>query len=263
MHVRIICMLIQKSEKYCKLHFIFRNCSLLVANQESIELPDEECVESCLDQYIAEDWFSEEQNDYTALLLEDNAPTPRGFKWIRLRSLFSKNLRYAGLASRALNLFHFRKTVRYCSFCGGPLQDDKFETAKTCIVCGETYFPKVSPTVIVLVEKNDEILLVRPSQKNTDVYTCIAGYVEAGESLEECVKREVFANVGLSVSEVSYVTSQSWSYPDQVMMAFKAKWESGSISIQTDNIDDAKFFSRLSLPSIPGVGTIAHELIMS
>ncbi len=141
------------------------------------------------------------------------------------------------------------------------MQDDKYETARKCILCGHVTFPVIAPAMIVLVEKDDSILLARHSQRNTDIFTCLAGYVEYGESAEESVAREVREEVGIEIENIRYVTSQSWPFPDQLMLAFRANWKSGELTPCRDEIDEAHWFSRDNLPAIPKPGSVAHMLI--
>ena len=109
--------------------------------------------------------------------------------------------------------------------------------------------------------KGDKLLLAKHSRRNTDIYTCLAGYVEAGENLEDCVRREVFEETGIELGEVRYVASQSWPFPDQLMAGFRAEWKSGDIEIQKNEISDARWFDKNNLPEIPKPGSLAYKLI--
>jgi NAD+ diphosphatase len=113
----------------------------------------------------------------------------------------------------------------------------------------------------VRVEKDGKILLARHVQRIPDIYTCLAGYVELGESLEECVQREVREEAGLEVADVRYVGSQHWPYPNQLMLGFAARWKSGELKLQPEELADARWFDPADLPHIPPPGSMAHRLI--
>lgn len=116
--------------------------------------------------------------------------------------------------------------------------------------------------MIVLVSKGDKILLARHKHRNTDVFTCLAGYVETGESLEECVAREIQEESGIKVTNIRYRGSQIWPFPDQLMTAFTAEWESGELVPEATEINELCWFSRDNLPPIPRKGSVAYRLIM-
>ncbi|MDR1747555.1 MAG: NAD(+) diphosphatase [Spirochaetaceae bacterium] len=241
--------------------FIFRGSELLLRNIPDIELPSEEVVRKCLKENFGRDWFTEKTMGYSAVHLESDAPTPAECRWVRLRILFHENNPLAPLAGRALGLLNWRKSARFCSFCGGALVDDKYETARRCSACDRVLYPRLSPAVMILVQKGDTILLIRHSDRNTDTYTCIAGYIEHGESLEECAVREVREETSLEIANIHYLGSQYWPYPDQLMTVFRADWAGGEIFLQDGDLEEAAWFHRDRLPEIPKPGTIAYRLI--
>ncbi len=241
--------------------FVFRESQLLLRDTPDIELPSEEVIRKCLKENFGKDWFTEKNRGYSSVQLESDAPTPTECRWVRLRTLFTGNNPLAPLAGRALGLLNWRQSARFCGFCGGSMVDDKYETARRCMACDRILYPRLSPAVIVLVEKGDTILLVRSSDRNTDTWTCIAGYVEPGESLEECAAREVKEETSLDISNVHYLGSQCWPYPDQLMAAFRADWAGGGIFLQDRELEEAAWFHRDRLPDIPKPGTIAYRLI--
>ena len=106
------------------------------------------------------------------------------------------------------------------------------------------------------------MLLVKNKNRKYDTYACVSGFVELGETLEQAVKREVLEETGICIKNIRYTGSQSWPFPDQLMLAFLADYESGEIKIQESELDDAKWFSRDNLPEIPKRGSVAHNLIM-
>ncbi|MGP1587867.1 MAG: NAD(+) diphosphatase [Treponemataceae bacterium] len=246
------------------LHYIFCNYSVLVVNSDELELPSDKVVKKCFEHQVVIDWFGEPEYQYTAIALEDDCPAPAGCKWISIRSLFEKQnseKTQVRCAARAHSILKWRKKRRYCSKCGTLMKDDKFETARTCPKCSSKLYPSVTPAMIVLVEKGDEILLARHVERNNDVYTCLAGFIEAGESAEQAVIREIKEEVGIEIENIRYITSQAWPFPDQLMIAFKADYKSGKITIQEGEIEDARWFKKTELPAIPKEGSVAYALI--
>ncbi len=272
-------MISNQMNLFCETHFIFRENSIILQGEK---LPDDTVMRKCLELNAASDWFAETDYGYSAILLEKDSPPPSGCTEVPLREFFAgmQNIKMLGpfesargdnkfisgeelvaLASRARGLLNFRNAKRYCAKCGGVLQDDNYFTARTCVLCGKQYFPQLEPAIIVLVSKGDEILLAKHRNRNDDVYSCIAGFVEIGEKIEQTVKREILEEVGIKVKDVRYVGSQSWPFPDQLMLAFRAEYESGEITIQQEELKDAAWFKRDKLPKVPGPGSVAHNLI--
>lgn len=185
--------------------------------------------------------------------------------WIRLRALTGSEdpvlAAHSAPACRALGLLNWHNASRFCGRCGHPLDDHHSEIARRCPSCDRLFYPRISPAIIVLVRKEGKILLARHAARNQDVFSCIAGFLEHGESLEECVAREVREEVGISVKNIVYVGSQSWPYPDQHMVAFYADWASGEISPDHAEIAEARWFDPDNLPNSPMRGTVAWNLI--
>ena len=185
--------------------------------------------------------------------------------WIKLRTIIASPEPEVALlgpsATRALGLLNWHNSHRFCSRCGGEYLDHPKQVARVCSRCSKIVFPRLSPAIIVLVQKEGKILLARHVDRNQDVFSCIAGYVEHGESLEECVVREVAEETGLRVHNVRYAGSQSWPFPDQYMVAFYADWESGDICVDPGELLEAKWFDRDNLPNHPMAGTVAWRLI--
>jgi len=186
---------------------------------------------------------------------------PAGGEWVRLRELLGAAAPQAATACRALGMLNWRAAHRFCGACGGALAEHPTETARICAACGRVEYPNLAPAVIVRVEKEGRILLARHVQRIPDLWTCLAGYVELGESLEECVRREVREEAGIDVDDVRYVGSQHWPYPNQMMVGFRARWASGELKLQPEELAEARWFDPAELPKIPPPGSMAWRLI--
>ena len=139
--------------------------------------------------------------------------------------------------------------------------DSFVQCTEECQNCKKMHFPRIEPCIIVVVEKDGKILLARHIHRNQDIYACVAGFIEAGESAEQAVERELFEETGIKVKNVTYRGSQSWPFPDQLMLGFTAEYQSGEINIQKEEIADAQFFDPNNLPPSPKEGSIAYRLI--
>jgi len=251
----------KKLDSFLKDHYLFCGTNIILQNGK---LPDERILKKCLDLNVASDWFNDEEYDFSAVELEKDCPVPAGCEEKSLREFFwdVKDSPFdVTKASRAKGLLNFRKNKRFCSCCGKPLKDDPNFVARTCTVCNKQFFPQLEPAVIIIVNKGDKILLARHKNRGDGIYSCIAGFVEMGETIEETVKREIKEEVGINVKNIRYVASQAWPFPDQLMLAFYCDWESGEIKIQEDEISHADWFERGNMPKIPGPGSVAYNLI--
>jgi len=247
-------------------HFIFRSSELFLLNDNTLprSLPAE-FDELRVDSFS----FQAGGREVVAISLkvseDETFPTcPTGY-WITVRAVLASLdpavAAHSPVVARALGLSNWHRENRFCPRCAGPLEDHETETARHCPACGNLLFPRLSPAIIVLVRRGEEFLLARHAARNTGVWACIAGYLEHGENLEECVRREVLEETGLTVGNVRYVGSQSWPFPDQFMVAFFADWVAGEINPDPAEIAEARWFSRDSLPATPPPGSVAWGLI--
>lgn len=150
---------------------------------------------------------------------------------------------------------------RFCGSCGAALLALAGERAMDCPACALRHYPRLSPSMIVLVTRGDEVLLARSTRFASGVYSTLAGFVEAGESVEACVHREVQEEVGVQVCNLRYLTSQGWPFPHSLMLGFHAEYAGGELVLQEEEIEDARWFSLDNLPSLPPVRTISRYLI--
>jgi NAD+ diphosphatase len=165
------------------------------------------------------------------------------------------------IAGRANQLVDWNRNHQYCGKCGQPNKDKSDERAKICPGCGAVNYPRLSPAIIVAVTKQDQILLANNKRFKTGYYSVLAGFVEPGENLEECVAREIREEVGITVKNIRYFGSQPWPFPNSLMVAFTAEYAAGEIDVDTSEIVDAGWFTGQTLPSIPPRITIARHLI--
>jgi NAD+ diphosphatase len=169
-------------------------------------------------------------------------------------------------AGRAVQLVEWGRTHRFCGRCGTPTEPASGERAMRCPACGLSAFPRLAPAMITLVTRGDdgpdqEALLARGVQWRVPMYSCLAGFVEPGESLEGAVVREVMEEVGLTVGDVRYQSSQPWPFPHSLMCGFRARWVDGDIEPDETEIVDAGWFRRDNMPNIPPGISIARKLI--
>jgi len=165
------------------------------------------------------------------------------------------------LAGRAVQLVEWDRTTRFCGRCGTATEPAPGERARRCPSCGLLAFPRLAPAVITLIEREGEALLARNSSFPIPMYSCIAGFVEPGETLEEAVRREVREEVGVELGDVRYAQSQPWPFPHSLMVGFEATWASGEIRIDEHEIIEAAWFRPDDLPTIPPGLSIARQLI--
>jgi NAD+ diphosphatase len=165
------------------------------------------------------------------------------------------------VAGRAVQLVEWARTHQFCGRCATPTDIQPNERAMKCPACGLLAFPRLAPAMITLVTRGDEALLAQGVQFRGPMYSCLAGFVEPGESLEDAVVREVREEVGVEVGNVRYWGSQPWPFPHSLMVGFTAEWVSGEIVCDPTEIVDAQWFTRDALPNIPPRISIARKLI--
>ena len=165
------------------------------------------------------------------------------------------------LAGRAAQILEWERNHQYCGRCGTATEPAPGERAKRCPACGLLSFPRLSPAVIVLVEREDEVLLARHTRSTDGMYALLAGFVEPGESIEEAVCREIQEETGIDVDRLAYFGSQPWPFPHQLMIGFTAQYAGGEIAIDGVEIADARWFSAQAMPKVPPRLSIARRLI--
>ncbi len=163
---------------------------------------------------------------------------------------------------KALQLTHWLISHRYCGFCGQPLLAHPAERALQCPQCQHRVFPRISPCVIVLVRRDRHILLARHAGRGSATFSCLAGFMEVGETPEQTICREVKEETAIEVNNIRYVRSQSWPFPSQLMLGFHADHAGGEIRVDGDEILEARWFEADSLPAaLPPPFSVAGQLI--
>ena len=235
-------------------------------------------------------YFTDTEYGYAALMLDEGESDegarasdgaslpPAGYAFIPLRDFFWQTKteaeqvrglpsRLGSLAARAHGFLGLLSIYRFCPRCGSRLAFDLKETAMRCSnpACGRLDFPHIEPAIIILVTRgagqDEELLLVKNRNFRRDIYGCVSGFVEMGESIEACAVREVREETGIEIQNLRYVGSQAWPFPDQQMLAFTADYKSGEIVKQEAELLDAGWFRRDRLPPIPYPGSVAYNLI--
>ena len=167
-------------------------------------------------------------------------------------------LTVCGLAKQIL---HWERQSRRCSRCGAPTEPITGTWGKRCTGCAAEHYPHIHPCAIVLVRRGDQLLLTRKAEWPAGRYSLVAGFLDIGESLEECAIREVMEETGIRIENVRYVGSQNWPFPAQLMAGFVADYAGGEITVDTNELEDARWFNLDALPSLPPKRSIARWII--
>lgn len=196
----------------------------------------------------------------------DFATCEKEAEWIDLRSSWKRlGDEKWQKASKAQELYNFRETNRFCSLCGGTMSSASDISLK-CECCGREIWPMLSPAIVVLVTRSNgkEALLVHAANfKLKHMYALVAGFVETGETLEECVAREIREETSLEVSDIQYAGSQSWPFPSQMMIGFTAKYKSGEPRAADGELTSLGWFTRENLPELPSPPSLSRRIIDS
>lgn len=191
----------------------------------------------------------------SADILPTLEPTP-------LRSLHaSVGMEGFMLAGRGFQLLDWQRHHRYCGRCATPTLKVDHEFAMRCPKCGLLAYPRISPAIMVLIHRGNELLLARSPRFAPGIYSALAGFVEPGETLEQAVHREVREEVGVEVRNLRYFRSQPWPFPDSLMIAFTAEYASGELTPDPQELEDAGWFPVDQLPSLPAPVSLARHLI--
>lgn len=240
------------------LAFVFRGGDLLV-NQAADAPVSSDVIGADSEGLIVGHW---QERLVVAYVVERDHPAPPGTAWAGLRSLFgSMPDALVALAGRATQLLEWDRTHRFCGACATPTIRDASERARRCPSCHHTAYPRISPAMMCLITRGREILLARNVNFPAGRYSALAGFLEAGESIEDAIHREVEEEVGLKVTNLRYFASQSWPFPHSLMIAFTAEFAGGELRPNGHEIAEADWFRHDALPQLPPRISIARALI--
>ncbi|GLO62230.1 NADH pyrophosphatase [Vibrio sp. MACH09] len=224
------------------------NGELPTGTASELELPAENAV--CVGSYnnLAVMWINE-------------SDVERQLELTSLRELLLLPQALFLLASKAVQYGHMTQTLRFCPHCGGRNFLNHIEIAMQCGECRSIHYPRIYPCTIIAVRKENQILLAQHARHKSSMYTVIAGFMEVGETLEQCAAREVKEETGIEVKNIRYFASQPWAFPSSMMVGFIADYSAGDIKVDYSELSDARWFSIDELPELAPVGTIARALI--
>ena len=205
-------------------------------------------------------------NLITVVSVPPTVVLPEDWRTITVRSILSAfSVSGGGSANRIIRACHiaqWRWESRFCGTCGAKNDDVPMQAQRICPECGRMEFPRICPAVITLItDDENRILLAHNKRFKTGVYSHISGFNEAGETLEETVVREIREEVNIKVKDIVYIKSQPWPFPSSLMLGFKARYSSGTIKPDGEEIEDAKWFTKDNMPNLPSEGSLARYLI--
>ncbi len=203
-----------------------------------------------------------DQSACYALELQPETEAPQGYEWISLRHFIHyPDEKLFAFAGRGMQIIEWHLTHRFCGRCGHPLESHPSDRAMTCDQCRRTFYPRLSPCIIVLVTRGEEVLLAHGVRHPEKMYSTLAGFIEPGETVEQAVHREIKEEVGITVQNLQYWGSQPWPFPHQLMLGFYAQYQSGDLVLEEAEIEEAKWWHYKELPNIPPETTISGKLI--
>jgi NAD+ diphosphatase len=187
---------------------------------------------------------------------------PAGWQWHDTRALFALLPdEEAHAVNCARQLLWWERRHQFCGTCGTPTVIADDERVRRCPACQAMYFPTASPAVIVAITRGDELLLAHNRNFRPGLFSTLAGFIDPGETVEQAIVREIREEVGIEVGDLRYVSSQPWTFPNSLMLGFRARHISGELVVDGKEIEEARWFRRDALPEIPRHGTIARALI--
>ncbi len=205
---------------------------------------------------------------YEGTFYFDAFAPPEGFQFMHLRNFaLSTSADNFTIVCKAYQLLYWDATHRYCGRCGKLLPSLHTETAssqeysKICSACGQQIFPQIAPAIIIAVLNKGRLLLGHNVRFPEGLYSLIAGFMEPGETIEQCAQREVYEETGLSIRNIRYFGSQPWPFPHSLMIGLTGEYDYGEISPDGEEISDARWFTPDDLPKLPGKGSISRRII--
>ncbi len=245
------------------LWFLFRHDQLLVLDGEAVRVPRVSVPQDLgLDAPFRWEVGALNGSRCWAGEVPPEAEAPEEMVFRDLRGIFaSVDEEFFGMAGRAKQVVAWHSTHRFCGRCGGETEPFAEEMAMRCTRCGMMHYPRVSPAVIVRVCRGDEVLLARSPGFPRGLYSVLAGFVEPGESIEDTVRRELREEVGIEVDNLRYFGSQSWPFPNSLMIGFTADYAGGELRADPAEIEEAGWYTVNDLPPLPPKLSIARSMI--
>lgn len=228
--------------------YLFRRGKILVNKEAGYSLPDRDFVDGNDIEVVREDCIAayKGENCYTGLVR--GQAEVGGYEFVDLREFVERveDENQFQLASRASMLKDFKNKNKRCGKCGAEVVEprNRLDRVIKCTSCGNAVWPTNSPAVIVAVVKDGRLLLAHNRNFDQGVYSVIAGFLDLGETFEDCVRREVYEEVGIKVKNIRYFASQPWAFPNSMMTGFIADYHSGEIEVDNEEILDANWFTR-------------------
>jgi len=253
--------------------FVFRGLEMLVEDRGGrLAVPRSQTIDQLGLSFMRQQYLGVLETDppthcFSAELANESE-APEGTRFLGLRRLYGQlEEELFWLAGRAIQIVDWDRTHQFCSRCGARTETMPNERAKECQQCGFTSYPRLSPAIIVRVQRNSEngaeILLARSHRHPSGLFSVLAGFVEPGETLEESVQREVKEEVGIELENIRYFGSQPWPFPNSLMLAFTADYAGGEIVLEEEEMAEAGWYTVDALPPIPPSISISRRLIDS
>lgn len=253
------------NKKSFVLHFEYNKVMLIkdVLTGE-IRLPRFEDLEEDDENIYEKSYYVNAVDDEEFYLVDDmQVPEFGGFYMEGMQVLREFSPQYQAFATiSASQVYRWMKSRKYCGYCGTVTEKSSTERALICPKCKNIEYPKISPAIIVAIRDGNRLLLTKNAKGTYKFYALVAGFVEVGESLEDAVRREVMEEVGLKVKNIQSYKSQPWSFSDSLMLAFIADLDGDDkITIQEEELSEARWFEREDVPVLPFHISVGHELI--
>lgn len=262
--MNLSCKVLKENRQKNKFILIFKDNQILVKNTKDKYIIPSMTEISRLNITLKNCYVVQELNDavYYLAEMDNNIKLFDEYTYKDVKTVISEmdeNLfRIIGQAS---HINHWHLENKFCGFCGSLTARNYDKTSIECFKCKTTYYPRISPAIIVAITKEDKILLAKNINSKSNFLSVLAGYVEPGESLEDCLRREVKEEVDIEVKNIKYFGSQPWPFPDSLMVGFTAEYASGEIKVEKEELAYADWFTADSLPEIPGPQSISRRLI--
>ena len=253
------------NKKSFVLHFEYNKVMLIKdALTGEIRLPRFEDLEEDDEDIYEKSYYVNAVDDEEFYLVDDmQVPEFGGFYMEGMQVLRKFSPQYQAFAAiSASQVYRWMKSRKYCGYCGTVTEKSNTERALICPKCKNIEYPKISPAIIVAIRDGNRLLLTKNAKGTYKFYALVAGFVEVGESLEDAVRREVMEEVGLKVKNIQSYKSQPWSFSDSLMLAFIADLDGDDkITIQEEELSEARWFEREDVPVLPFHISVGHELI--